>query len=147
MAEFEPLPVDFLILEALPDQGLIGGVHYKGRLVREVRKDLIAEAGVDLETSFLQARFRSLHVAGLIRRFPGTSSGRSGSSSGGTSSNTIWARTPRGRAFMARKDEFLGGLTDDLDTEFVDDDPVEAGTYETAERERMAEDNNEEGQL
>jgi hypothetical protein len=112
--EYEPLPADFLILELLPDQGLIGGIHYKGRLVREVRKDLVENSGIDVPTSLIQTRMRSMALAGLVRKFTGATTGRD---AGKSSTTNIWARTPKGKTFMGRKDEFLGGLEDDLDTE------------------------------
>lgn len=97
---YQPLPVDFLILEALPAKGILGGVHWAGRPVKHVLQDIHdgmpAEAREHVGTSTLMARLRSMKVAGHVEDFASVGSGR------------IWARTPDGTALLATKSEVLG---------------------------------------
>jgi hypothetical protein len=96
---YQPTPLDFLILEALPDKGIIGGVHWAGRPVRHVLAEInrqLPEGAEAVGVSTMQARMRSMKVAGYVTDFPSHGSGR------------IWAVTPEGRAFAGRKEEVLG---------------------------------------
>jgi hypothetical protein len=97
---YRPLPLDFLIVEQLPDKGIIGGVHWAGRSVRAVRDTIngaLPEGAQKIESSFVQSRIRNLKVMGYVTDFPSHGSGR------------IWARTPEGAAFLATRDEVLRG--------------------------------------
>jgi hypothetical protein len=91
---YEPTPLDFLLLELLPEQGMIGGVHWKGRRVVDLRNEL----GDGVTTGNVQGRLRSMHVAGLVDRH--VSVGRAGVK--------IWSRTLDGSDLLARKTEVLG---------------------------------------
>jgi hypothetical protein len=98
--EYMPTPLDFRLLEMMPAKGMIGGVHWKGRRVKDLLDELIdgePELAQYLTSSSLMARMRSMHVAGFVEPFRGT----------GNQSN-IWARTPMGTEYMARKEEVLG---------------------------------------
>jgi hypothetical protein len=106
---YRPAPIDFRILDKLPDRGLIGGIRWRGRRVKDIREEIIAELRAelgsqadevlgDLTMNFFMARVRSMHVAGLVENYGGTGIG-------GTS---IWARTEDGVAFMDTREEVLG---------------------------------------
>jgi hypothetical protein len=99
---YRPTPVDFLILELLPEKGMIGGLHWKGRRARDVRTEIIETQGVDaslLTTATIQSRLRSMTVANIVESFPGV----------GAQGGNIWARTPEGTKLLATKEEVLGG--------------------------------------
>jgi len=96
------MPLDFEILKRLPEKGVIGGIHWQGRRVKDLREEIIRETGLDdpsiLPTSLIQARLRSMHVAGYVENFP--------ASAGGV---VIWARSHIGTEQMNRGEEILGG--------------------------------------
>jgi hypothetical protein len=84
---YEPWPLDYKLLELLPDAGIIGGVHYKGRRARDVLKSITDEIGSGIVTvNQVQSRLRVLRQNGLVDKFP---------ASGGD----IWARTEAGKKF------------------------------------------------
>jgi hypothetical protein len=92
---YAPMPIDFTLLEKLPEKGTIGGVHWKGRRIR----DLVPEIGIDgVDSNFVSARLRSMASAKepLVAQFPAAGDAR------------IWARTPAGSALVKDKDEILG---------------------------------------
>jgi hypothetical protein len=96
---YQPTPLDFLILEALPEKGVLGGVHWAGRPVKHVREQInegLPEGAEALGVNPIQARMRSMKVEGLVEDFASHGSGR------------IWARTVAGSDFLVRKDEVLG---------------------------------------
>lgn len=98
---YKPLPVDFTLLELMPEQGMIGGIHWKGRRVKDLHDEVLDRANGELEpgmlpTTMVAARIRSMHVEGLVANFGGTGS-----------ASVIWARTPKGTAFLATKDQVL----------------------------------------
>jgi len=97
---YKAQPVDFILLEKLPEVGMIGGIHWKGRQVKDLRQEII-DGGVDaglVTNPFITARIRSMSLEGLVKQF------------GGHNSGNIWARTEKGTAFLARRDEILGGV-------------------------------------
>lgn len=95
---YSPTPLDFLILEAIPEKGILGGVHWAGRPSRHIQEDLNEHLGADTRVgaSTIMARLRSMKVAGYVEDFASHGSGR------------IWARTPEGTAHLARKAQVLG---------------------------------------
>lgn len=96
---FRPTPLDFLILEALPEKAILGGVHWAGRPVKHVVADINESTpiGAPLVTSSMaQSRVRSMKVAGYVSDFPSHGSGR------------IWAKLPAARDLQRRKSELLG---------------------------------------
>ena len=99
---YRPQPVDFLILELLPEVGTIGGIHWKGRRAKDVRQDILdqGDEGVAevLTMPLLQARLRALSAGGHVKNYGGA----------GTGGGSIWARTPDGTVHLARRDEVLG---------------------------------------
>jgi hypothetical protein len=85
---YEPWPLDYKLLELLPDAGIIGGVHYKGRRARDLLKEITSEIGEGiLNIAQLQSRLRVLKMNGYAEKFP---------ASGGD----IWARTSEGVKFL-----------------------------------------------
>jgi hypothetical protein len=111
---YQPLPADFVLLDKLPDKGMVGGLRWRGRRLRDVRTELLDEARESLEgqdlldfeavltPNFVFARVRAMHVAELVEPFGSSGSGDSGNKT------AIWARTDKGREFLARKEEVLG---------------------------------------
>jgi hypothetical protein len=92
---YEPLPVDFELLTRMPDQGTIGGVHWKGKHVKDLRGEILDAANGDLTPDMLtadmvSARMRSMLVAGLVQNYPAMGAG----------GLRIWARTPKGVEFL-----------------------------------------------
>ena len=71
---YRPMPLDFKILELLPEKGMIGGVHWQGRRVKDVRKQILEDEEITdptiVPTSLVQSRLRSMHVAELVENFP-----------------------------------------------------------------------------
>jgi hypothetical protein len=95
--------VDFLLLEKLPDKGMLGGIHWNGRRVKDL-VDEINESlnnGLKVTSSFVQARLRAMHVAGYVSKHPGSSSQENG---GG---QNVWARTLAGQEFLKTKASVL----------------------------------------
>lgn len=89
---YEPWPLDIRLLELMPDEGLIGGVHYTGRTVKGMTKEINdAAQQVVVRTSQLQARCRILRELGFAQNFPAT---------GGR----IWARTVKGKKYLAARE-------------------------------------------
>jgi exosome complex RNA-binding protein Csl4 len=100
---YRPMPLDFTILDLLPDRGMIGGVHWRGKRVKDVREQIVNQSDgeltkADLPTTAIAARMRSMTLEGFVENFTTVGSG------GGV----IWARTPKGLEHLARKDEILG---------------------------------------
>ena len=92
---YSPQPLDYLLLELMPDQGTIGGVHWKGRRARDLRQMLLDNANGELTAEMLpmsgvQARLRSMAVVGYVKNYGAM----------GASGTKIWARTPQGVAFL-----------------------------------------------
>jgi hypothetical protein len=98
---YMPIPLDFLILAKLPEKGMLGGIHWKGRRLKDVyeeivTKDLNGDKTV-LKPTEIMARSRSMHVAGYLEPFGSM-----------RANEKIWARTPEGSAFLDRRGEILG---------------------------------------
>lgn len=96
---YKPQPVDFVLLEKLPEDGMIGGIHWKGRQLKDLRQEII-DGGVDagiLPLSFVSARMRSMAVEGLVVN-RGTT----------MRSAAIWARTTEGTNYLAKREEIIG---------------------------------------
>jgi hypothetical protein len=99
---FHPQPIDFALLDMMPSKGMIGGIHWKGRRVTDMRQQLLDD-GVPAElikATFIAGRVRSMHVEGLVESF------------GGANSGLIWARTQKGTDFLATRDQVLGEVED-----------------------------------
>lgn len=100
--QHQPIPLDFLILECLPDKGMLGGIHWKGRRLKDVYTEILdTQNGVTpslLKQTDVGSRIRSMHAAGLTESFAAVGSG----------GLQIWARTDRGKELLARKAEVLG---------------------------------------
>src|SRR5262245_5794242 len=99
---YRALPLDFALLELLPDDGLVAGVHWRGRRARHLADEINDRlAGVDDLEPFtavqIQARLRSMHVVGHVVNHPS-----------GQSSLDVWARTASGVELLGRKNEVLG---------------------------------------
>lgn len=112
---YKPTPLDFLLLERLPEKGLIGGLHWKGRRARDLRQEVLDDLAAEmraaaheqwdnnapplempeLTSSQVMARLRSLHVAGYVENFTSIGQG------------AIWARTVAGTAFLQTREEVL----------------------------------------
>lgn len=92
---YQPLPVDFAILETLPDVGTIGGIHWRGRRAVDIADQLNLDGFDSLNVG---DRLRSMSAGKVIRSFPG----------GGRGGTKIWARTPEGSALLKRRGEYLG---------------------------------------
>lgn len=101
---YEPWPVDFALLELMPNEGLIAGVHWRGRQVKDMVGELNDQLTPDdlrngaepFTTPGIQARLRSMAVVGLVTNHPGSGGMR------------IWARTSKGVDQLGRKNELLG---------------------------------------
>lgn len=90
MATYVPWPLDTRLLELMPDQGLIGGVHHAGRTVRGMVKQINDDAQQVVVTSAqAQSRARILRELGLAEHYP---------ASGGR----VWARTAEGKRYLAK---------------------------------------------
>lgn len=99
-SNYQPTPLDFAILERLPDKGILGGVHWAGRPLKHVRSDINAglpEGAEPVAITTIQARTRTMKLQGYVEDFASHGSGR------------IWARTPAGAEFLATKEAVLGG--------------------------------------
>lgn len=100
LLNYEPWPIDFAILDVLPDQGLIGGLHNKGKSVKAFVAEMNKKTGLagteNAATSTgVSARCRVLREVGYAETFPAT---------GGR----IWARTPQGAEFLKKHKEEVG---------------------------------------
>lgn len=99
---YQPIPLDFLILDVLPDKGMLGGIHWKGRRIKDVYAEILeTQNGLTpaiLKVSGVAARVRSMHSAGHVENFGAV----------GTAGVQIWARTDTGKELLARKTEVLG---------------------------------------
>lgn len=98
---YVPQPVDFLLLDKMPEEGMVGGIHWKGKQAKQLRQDLIDD-GIDAELipmTFIAARLRSMNVAGLVETYSQT-----------RRSSGIWARKPKGTEQLSKREEVLGGF-------------------------------------
>lgn len=99
---YRPIPIDFLILDVLPDKGQLGGVHWKGRRVKDVYAEILeTQNGVTkdlLKQTAVTARIRSMSHAGYVESFASVSG----------AGLQIWARTAKGVELLSRRDEILG---------------------------------------
>lgn len=81
---YEPWPLDFRLLELMPNVGLVAGVHNAGRSAVALRDAINEVAGEDVVTSSqVSARLRVMRMAGLCDSAPATG-------------NQVWARTALG---------------------------------------------------
>lgn len=100
--KYEPMPLDFLILEVMPEQGMIGGVHWKGKRVADIASEINERSngsGVKTKGTMIDGRMRSLKHFGYTKDF----------ASYGTGGTRIWARTPEGTKLLANKEAILNG--------------------------------------
>lgn len=89
MERYKPWPLDIRLLELLPDQGLIGGVHHAGRTAHAMMDEINQAAGQALVTGTqIGTRLRVMREIGLTQNFPAT---------GGR----VWAKTPAGKKWLA----------------------------------------------
>lgn len=101
---FEPSPMDFRILELLPEEGLIGGVHWRGRFALDIANDIMESIPnedkqyVTINGLTVGNALTHLEKEGLTKQYPGR---------GSKGGKRIWARTSSGTEFLSRKDEFL----------------------------------------
>lgn len=75
---YQAQPMDYAILELLPEENTMLGYHYLGMQV----KDVAAKLGHP--SNEIQARMRSMAVAGIVVHRP-------------LSSNRVWQRTAKGK--------------------------------------------------
>lgn len=92
--KFEAWPLDFVILEKIPEKGMIGGVHWRGRQVKDLAEEVKDDVGSTVSTGSLASRLRAMKVAGFVQDFP-ASEGR------------IWARLEAGTSFLRQKETYL----------------------------------------
>lgn len=95
---YMPMPLDFAVLERLPDKGILGGVHWAGRPVKHLVDEINQAAGAEgahVDNNMVTSRLRSMKIAGLVEVFPATGA-------------RIWARTTAGRELLGRREEVLG---------------------------------------
>jgi hypothetical protein len=82
--KYQPWPLDNKILAMLPEEGIIGGAHYRGRQAKHLHQEIEAEIGKGVVSmGQMQARLRELRFQGFAESF---------SASGGR----VWARTEKG---------------------------------------------------
>lgn len=111
---YVPWPLDIRVLELLPDEGLIGGVHHAGRKASAIRNEINEVAGENIVTSGqVSGRMRTMEMLGMVVSNPAT---------GGI----VWARTKTGKQWLLRRQlaaspdaEEAGG-----DADSKSDDPV-----------------------
>jgi hypothetical protein len=85
---YSPWPLDSKLLQMMPDEGIIGGVHYRGRLAKHIKQELDNEVGAGLVTmGQVQARLRELRFQGFAESF---------AASGGR----VWAKTEKGKELL-----------------------------------------------
>lgn len=92
---YVPWPLDFAILEHMPEKALIGGVHWQGISVKNLSRAVSNTAGIQVTSSQVNSRVRALREDGDVEMFSAT---------GGK----IWARTPKGTHLLSKKEEYLG---------------------------------------
>jgi hypothetical protein len=86
--QYRPWPLDEKLLKMLPDEGIIGGVHYRGRQAKHIKQEIDAEIGPGIVTmGQVQARMRELRFQGFAESF---------AASGGR----VWARTAKGKEHL-----------------------------------------------
>lgn len=108
---YSPQPVDFVLLGMLPDAGMIGGIHWRGRRAVDLRQEIL-DSGVEaalVPTTFVSSRLRSMRVAGLVETYSAGSPITSATTNSRHRSSQIWARTEKGKEQLAKRDEILGG--------------------------------------
>jgi hypothetical protein len=88
---YAPWPLDYKLLSMIPEIGTIGGVHWKGRRVKDLTAELNAE-GIEVNGNLVSARMRSMSAAGLVKQFGNRGAGR------------IWAKTPAGVEHQATEE-------------------------------------------
>lgn len=94
-------PLDYLILEKLPEQGsLFGGLFPLGETVANIAKNLPKLEGKMFPSDIVTSRVRSMQLQGLTLHTKGATSTR------------IWQRTPRAtQLFNAWKEKQRGTTT------------------------------------
>lgn len=97
-SHYEYWPLDFVLLEMLPDKGLLGGLHWKGRLTRDLAREInnSVEEGPRMTSNGVGKRLRVLKAFGVVEDFPSGQGQR------------IWARVPeKATALLAKKEDYL----------------------------------------
>lgn len=98
---FEPTPMDFRILELLPPEGMIGGVHWRGRIAADIAEEIMDSIPqedrqyVKVNGLTVGNALTNMAKEGYVKMYSGTN-------------RRIWARTNSGTEFLSRKGEFLG---------------------------------------
>lgn len=92
---YRPMPVDRLILATMPEVGTIGGVHWRGRQVRDIVTELIDDE-IDVTNTLVTARLKSMEAAGHVRIFP----------TSGKAAPRIWAKTESGIALEKEEEDY-----------------------------------------
>lgn len=90
------MPIDFLLLEGMPEQGTIGGVHWKGRRVADLTVEITEATDTTMTSGFVQGRMRAMKLYGFVADYPATGP-------------RVWARTPAGSELLGRKEALLNG--------------------------------------
>jgi hypothetical protein len=93
---YQPWPVDFPILELLPEDGVLGGVHWKGRRVKDV-VDELRDQDLDVTSDLVASRMRSMNAGGVTIARPA-----------GGGSAKVWARTTKGSTMLRNKEDYIG---------------------------------------
>jgi hypothetical protein len=79
-AYYRAMPIDQLILDLLPEEGTVGGIHWRGVRVKDVLTGLREQAPDDaskklITSTLVQSRLRSMAAANMVANYPTVGSG------------------------------------------------------------------------
>lgn len=88
---YEPHPLDYELLQRMPEEGAMLGYHTLGMTVKHALKELNKDVplAARLTAEEVSARVRSMHVVGYVAKVKLL----------GTGGTLGWQRTPKGTAF------------------------------------------------
>lgn len=90
----ELTPMEHRVLEILPPEGLIGGVHYRGRIAVDIANEILEGISpedrqyVHINGLTVGNVLTNLQKVGLVKQY------------GKSSQRRIWARTPKGTEIL-----------------------------------------------
>lgn len=84
---YAPWPLDYRLLAMVPEEGTIGGVHWKGRRSADLVAELNHEEEIRVTSAMVSARLRAMQAAGYTKAY------------GGSGNKKVWAKTPAGVKF------------------------------------------------